>query len=293
MDFNNSLFTVGQFAKFNHISAQTLRYYDQIGLLKPSCYNEQTGYRYYTITQCATLDIISHMKSLKFSLKDIIWYLKTNDQNWLVNSLVEKQKAIEHDISHLCKLNAVINRKLRDYRYYSSYPRSGTPFIEVIPQRYIFKHDTGINYYYKENDTANYEYMLRVFRKKLAEYKIPDEYYFNVSSIMAQETLLSGAFRTTELFVFIDDNDFGLFPYTETIPSNIYFCMMCDDSKDETAYINTMICQIKERGAKIVGPYICEVVSEFLSVVNDERQMILKLQIPITFDGLNTPGSST
>lgn len=165
MDFNNSLFTVGQFAKFNHISAQTLRYYDQIGLLKPSCYNEQTGYRYYTITQCATLDIISHMKSLKFSLKDIIWYLKTNDQNWLVNSLVEKQKAIEHDISHLCKLNAVINRKLRDYRYYSSYPRSGTPFIEVIPQRYIFKHDTGINYYYKENDTANYEYMLRVFRK--------------------------------------------------------------------------------------------------------------------------------
>ncbi|MDD6347438.1 MAG: MerR family transcriptional regulator [Lachnospiraceae bacterium] len=293
MDFNDVYFTVGQFAEFNHVPAQTLRYYDQIGLLKPSHYNEQTGYRYYSITQCATMDIISHMKSLKYSLKDIKWYLETNDQDWLVSSLVEKQKSIEQDIDHLNKLNAVIKRKLRDYHTYANYPMPGTTFIEVIPQRHIFKYDTGINYYYNENDSANYEYMLRVFKRKLAEHKIPDEYYFNVSSIMSKASLLSGQFRTTELFVFISDNDHDLFPYTETIPPNIYFCMICDDSKNETACIHEMIRQITERGCTIIGPYICEVVSEFLSAVCDERQMILKLQIPITFNSYVESGSST
>ena len=34
-DLSNKL-TIGQFARFNNVSEQTLRYYDQIGLLRPT-----------------------------------------------------------------------------------------------------------------------------------------------------------------------------------------------------------------------------------------------------------------
>ena len=62
--------TVGEMAKLNHISEQTLRLYDKRGLLSPS-FRGQNGYRYYDIKQSAVLDIIQYMKSLGISLKEI------------------------------------------------------------------------------------------------------------------------------------------------------------------------------------------------------------------------------
>jgi DNA-binding transcriptional MerR regulator len=53
--------TIGQMARINHISEQTLRLYDRMDILKPSSINVQTGYRYYSIRQCARLDMIQYM----------------------------------------------------------------------------------------------------------------------------------------------------------------------------------------------------------------------------------------
>ena len=63
--------TIGQMARMNHISEQTLRLYDREGLLSPLGRDEKNGYRYYDIRQSAQLDMIQHMKSLGMSLKDI------------------------------------------------------------------------------------------------------------------------------------------------------------------------------------------------------------------------------
>ena len=106
--------TIGQFAHFNNISEQTLRYYDQIGLLHPAEQNEKTGYRYYKITQCAILDIISHMKSLGIPLKDIHTYLKTNDQNWMTETLRQKYDINAREIALLQETQAVIRKKISD-----------------------------------------------------------------------------------------------------------------------------------------------------------------------------------
>jgi effector-binding domain-containing protein len=44
--------TIGQMAKLNHVSEQTLRYYDKIQLLQPDNVNNENGYRYYSIKHC-------------------------------------------------------------------------------------------------------------------------------------------------------------------------------------------------------------------------------------------------
>ncbi|MBS5523070.1 MAG: MerR family transcriptional regulator [Clostridiales bacterium] len=64
------LLTIGQMALLNHVSEQTLRLYDRLGLLAPASRGEN-GYRYYDIKQSAVLEIIQYMKSLGFSLKEI------------------------------------------------------------------------------------------------------------------------------------------------------------------------------------------------------------------------------
>ena len=53
--------TIGQMAKLNHISEQSLRLYDREGLLSPFVKDENTGYRYYHIIQSARLDMIQYM----------------------------------------------------------------------------------------------------------------------------------------------------------------------------------------------------------------------------------------
>jgi len=283
MDNLNDTFTIGQFASFNHISEQTLRYYDKIGLLRPTSQNNQTGYRYYNITQCVTLDIISHMKSLGIPLKDIKSYLDSNDRQWLLQTLTEKRNHISQQIKLLMDTQAVIDRKLLDYQNHAILPKAGIPFIEAIGKRTVFRYNTSINYYYNENSVANYEYMLHVFKNRLREQNVPDVYFYNVSSIMSKDNLLTRNFFTTDLFVFVNESDRDRFIACDTIAANTYLCMVCDDSKNETALINRLLHEIDINGYTICGDYICEVVSEFLSTRDDSRSMILKLQIPISF----------
>ncbi|HPO27530.1 MAG TPA: MerR family transcriptional regulator, partial [Petrotogaceae bacterium] len=60
--------SIGKMAKLNHISEQTLRLYDKLDLIKPDETNSENGYRYYSIRQCARLDMIQYMKSLGVKL---------------------------------------------------------------------------------------------------------------------------------------------------------------------------------------------------------------------------------
>ena len=83
--------TVGEMAKLNHISEQTLRLYDKRGLLSPS-FRGQNGYRYYDIKQSAVLDIIQYMKSLGISLKEIKHQLENRDLGRIEAALREKQR---------------------------------------------------------------------------------------------------------------------------------------------------------------------------------------------------------
>ena len=50
---------IGQFSKLARTTVKTLRYYDQIGLLKPAMIDADSRYRYYTEDQLETVRQIS------------------------------------------------------------------------------------------------------------------------------------------------------------------------------------------------------------------------------------------
>lgn len=63
-------YTTTEFAKKAHVSVRTVRYYDSIGLLKPSYYDD-SGRRGYTNNDFLELQKILSLKFLGFSLKEI------------------------------------------------------------------------------------------------------------------------------------------------------------------------------------------------------------------------------
>jgi len=45
------MFKIGDFSRISQVSVKTLRYYDEIGLLRPAQVDRFTGYRYYSVDQ--------------------------------------------------------------------------------------------------------------------------------------------------------------------------------------------------------------------------------------------------
>jgi len=69
------LFKISVFSRLSKVSLKTLRYYDQIGLLKPRKVDHETGYRYYSADQLLEINRIFIYKELGFTLPQIIHLL--------------------------------------------------------------------------------------------------------------------------------------------------------------------------------------------------------------------------
>ncbi|BDU51475.1 MerR family transcriptional regulator [Haliovirga abyssi] len=86
------LLKTGELAKMAGVTVRTLRYYDQIGLLKPSKILDN-GHRAYMLEDIKQLQIIQGMKMIGFSLKEISRYLIKPDVN-LVNILKAQKEGL-------------------------------------------------------------------------------------------------------------------------------------------------------------------------------------------------------
>jgi DNA-binding transcriptional MerR regulator len=62
---------ISDFSRLGHVTVRALRFYERIGLLKPSHVDDWTGYRYYSAAQLPRLNRILTLKDLGLSLVEI------------------------------------------------------------------------------------------------------------------------------------------------------------------------------------------------------------------------------
>jgi DNA-binding transcriptional MerR regulator len=62
---------IGDFSRLSRVSVKTLRYYDELGLIKPAHVDQFTGYRYYSEDQFIRLNRVLALRDLGFSLEQI------------------------------------------------------------------------------------------------------------------------------------------------------------------------------------------------------------------------------
>jgi len=65
------VFKIGEFSRIARVSARQLRFYDELGLLKPGVVDPSSGYRFYTTSQLQRLNRILVLKELGLSLEQI------------------------------------------------------------------------------------------------------------------------------------------------------------------------------------------------------------------------------
>ena len=269
--------TIGEMAKINHISEQTLRLYDREGLFSPVYRDEKTGYRYYDIRQSAQLDMIRYMKALGMPLKEIRIHMKKWDMGRVRQLLRENRDAIDQKIVELNLQKRAIERTLDSYERYEAAPPDGAIVLEYIPKRQMYVKKTKINFYDYEID--EYERLLRSLKEDMAARSISSFYFANAGTILKQENFMKRNLFSTEIFVFVDQ-DYVDEKLITVIPAGSYLCIYCDRFSKEKEYIDRLLAAIEENRYRGTGDYICEVVVE-MPFDYRERGMFLRLQVPV------------
>jgi len=99
--------SIGQMAKITGISIRSLRYYDELGILKPAYVDEQTGYRYYKLEQLSELYVIMVCIDTGIPLKEIEGMPIANDTSALKTFL---QKGRELAKAKIASYDTIVKR---------------------------------------------------------------------------------------------------------------------------------------------------------------------------------------
>src|SRR5258708_11227624 len=90
---------IGELSRLSRVTVQTLRHYDDLGLLKPSQVDTFTGYRYYLPNQLLRLYRILALKDLGFSLEQIAKLLENDLSTQELRGMLKmKQVEIEQHL---------------------------------------------------------------------------------------------------------------------------------------------------------------------------------------------------
>lgn len=105
------MYRIGDFSRLSQVSVKALRFYDEVGLLKPTYVDRDTGYRYYSAMLLPRLNRILAFKELGFSLEEITHLLEGDlpvdrVRESLQNRRGELKRRIEREQTQLAEVDA-------------------------------------------------------------------------------------------------------------------------------------------------------------------------------------------
>lgn len=127
---------ISAFSKLSRVSVKTLRYYDDLGLLKPAVVDENNGYRYYSAEQLLTVKRIVAFKEQGFTLEQIVPLLNRDVTTEVIrNTLLDKQSELLRSIQEAKQQLDEINTRINNFEKMDVHPTTNKVALRsVAPQ---------------------------------------------------------------------------------------------------------------------------------------------------------------
>ncbi|WP_244833826.1 MerR family transcriptional regulator [Clostridium sp. BJN0001] len=270
-------YRIGEASKICNVPIKTLRYYDEVDILKPAKIDEQSGYRYYTVKEFTLISVIRYFKDAGFSLKEIKRLLKRDNLDYNRKKIDEKCREIDDKISDLL----IVRQKLQfcsdiTYKEHENIEKNEKIVIKDIPECFVA--------YYREMGEVNSDdFVVRYCRLHSLikrnnfhmNKNVMAVYYDNCISFEKNSSLFD-----IEVCAPISMNKeipgkvrkFGGFKAASMIHYGKYDTMINSYRK--------MNEYIKENGYEICGPAVDNYLVDIVSTA-DENNYITELLIPI------------
>ncbi len=290
------LFTIGQMAKLNAVSEKALRIYQRKDILQPAHVDTETGYRYYTLAQCAMLDMIQQLRVLGFTLDEVAEVLKTHDVAFLRDRVRSHVKTIEVQQSELAMAHQVGGDLLRSCEAYLDKPPCGRYLLCTLPERRILEfpvsNEAACPAEDGEEAIASWELALRSIRRQIVANGRPLALFRNVGCTIARHDLERRLIRYGNAFVFVTPA-FGreLYGRARAVPAATYLVeyldgVLTDTGRErETVELTGMLDYCDRMGFEVAGDYLGEVIADGPAFLFEGREMLFRLCLPVRLKG--------
>ena len=243
---------IGDFARLSQVSVVTLRYYDEMDLLKPVKVDDLTGYRYYAADQLPQLNRILALKDLGFSLEQIKLMLVDGLsleqlRGMLTQQRAEVEKRIADERERLVRIEARLRQiELEDQMPDYDVVVKTIPAMWVAVCRVTIPTNDQVPEYLKPAYAKVYDYLRRegihVSDLCLTIWHSPADVYVNADAeaVVPVDRALPG---TDDVNVY------------ELPPTQVASVVHQGNFEDFTQGHAALLEWIDANGYKIVGPY--------------------------------------
>jgi len=108
------IFSINEFANFSRTTKDTILHYDRIGLLKPKI-RKENGYRYYSPSQLAVVNVIRTFQELGLSLNEISVLIDKRDPDNLYSTFDHQMQMIDDRIRELSQSRHLLTTVYDNY----------------------------------------------------------------------------------------------------------------------------------------------------------------------------------
>lgn len=142
------MYKIGEFSKITNLTVKALRYYDEEGILKPSCRAENT-YRYYDENDFRKAQLVLFLRGLDFSIAEIkdvfancdteedLSYFLAEKKTWIAQRIINEQELMkridrfltfkkeEHDMNYKIETKEIGPMEVASIRFKGTYKDVG------------------------------------------------------------------------------------------------------------------------------------------------------------------------
>lgn len=261
-------FKIGELARLYHLNADTLRYYEEQGLLSPV--RASNGYRLYSPQDVWRLNVIRDLRALGVPLDAILEHLRERSTGSMLRLLETEEELITQQMDALKAQLENVRRRRQALSAALTMP-VGQINWRTMQTRSCYRIQKG---YRTDEEMDVLIQRLLSFDKKSLYLLGNDEIGSFVSLPAAQE----GSYREYDgVFILHDNGDY-------VIPQGRYLCICYrGDCAQNGVYIPILLRCARENGFYPEGPLL-EIMHTDIHISSDPQEHLTELQLRVVPD---------
>lgn len=270
--------SIGQMARTHHISQQTLRLYDRMGLLVPRYTDPKNRYRYYGVEQMAVLDFIQYGAALGMTLSQVQKLLEEERPELLREQLKTQLHQTRERLTELRLTEGAVLRALADLETCGGAEHGEEPFLEARPERTVLVYTSGAEL--MNSSYAVYEDQLHLFKSYLLDLGVPMALFHGFGRIVRVKQLRRAQPQSTEFALPLEDITLPT-NLTERLPAGVCLSRYCRRFEESARCVRELAKAAEQKRLQITGDCFCQVLSDFPLKPEEDRHYCCKLQLPV------------
>lgn len=258
-------FRIGEVARLYGIGTDTIRYYEEHGLVTPN--RAENGYRMYSIHDIWRMNVIRDLRALGFSVERIREYLNNRSVETTLALLHEERAAISAQIARLSALDKNVATRMKNIKEAGRHP-TGVVRQLTLPARRCHQ--------IEESFATDEE--VDVLMKRLLNHD-PQRLFLigsnNLGCRVPKSAVISGQYQKYSAAFIIDGSGENI------IPGGQYLCLRYNGlSKQTSKYVPVMLDYAKKHGLAPAGDLL-ELIWIDIHEAADTNEHVTELQLHV------------